>query len=151
MYVSDNKGIAEADQGVVDLRNWNFDKNEIIYLDGEWEFYPHSHLMPGDNGKSTDDLNRSTITVPSDWINSFNENRSGENIGTYRLRVLVDDEQLNGSYKIQLPKRTAVSKMFINGELAIDNHFDKADFKDRNPNSIDRSASFQVSQTKLKY
>jgi len=28
-----------AEEGILDLRSWNKDKDKIIELDGEWEFY----------------------------------------------------------------------------------------------------------------
>src|SRR5690625_3611631 len=148
LYLSDHENKVEANQGEVDLRSWNFDKNEMIYLDGEWEFYPHSLVMPSEIGRNNEELKSSTIAVPSDWSDHFNEITSVENVGTYRLRILVADEQLKGLYKIQLPRRTAISKMFINGELVIDNHFEKGNPKKRNPNLINRSASFHVNGMK---
>ena len=29
----------KAIKGVLDLRDWDFEKNGVINLDGEWEFY----------------------------------------------------------------------------------------------------------------
>jgi len=29
----------QANKGVIDLRNWNFERDGILKLDGEWEFY----------------------------------------------------------------------------------------------------------------
>src|SRR5690625_1744502 len=147
MLLSDNKNKVEADQGVVDLRKWDFDKNDMIFLDGEWEFYPDKLLMPSDIEENSKHGKNATISVPSDWSNYFDKAGSGENDGTYRLRMLVADEQLQGLYKIQLPRKTAVSKLFINDQLAIDNHFVKGEEKDRDPNLIDLSASFRAEQT----
>src|SRR5690625_875213 len=104
--------------------------------------------MTSEIGRNNEELKSSTIAVPSDWSDHFNEITSVENVGTYRLRILVADEQLKGLYKIQLPRRTAISKMFINGELVIDNHFEKGNPKKRNPNLINRSASFHVNGMK---
>lgn len=146
MLLSDNKNRTEADQGVVDLRNWNLDNNDFIHLDGEWEFYPNSILMPSEIKENAEMIKRETIQVPSDWSNYVANTDSEENTGTYRLRVLVGDEQLEGLYKIQLPRRTAVSKMFINNELVIDNHFVSEEIRKQDPNLINRSASFWASE-----
>ena len=146
MLLSDNKNKVEANQGIVDLRNWDLDENDIIYLDGDWEFYPNSLLMPSEIKESSEQLKKETILVPSDWSNYFANTGSVENRGTYRLRILVGDEQLEGLYKIHLPRRTAVSKMFINNQLVIDNHFVSEETERRDLNLINRTASFLAEQ-----
>ncbi|MBN2435164.1 MAG: hypothetical protein JXK07_07865 [Spirochaetes bacterium] len=37
--VKSSINIPKAEKGVLDLRDWNFEKNGAIKLDGNWEFY----------------------------------------------------------------------------------------------------------------
>ena len=43
-----------AVQGILDLRGWDFGKDGVLSLEGEWEFYWQQLLAPGDfrNGGS---------------------------------------------------------------------------------------------------
>src|SRR5699024_9517242 len=107
---------------------------------------PNSILMPSEIKENAEMIKRETIQVPSDWSNYVANTDSEENRGTYRLRVLVGDEQLEGLYKIQLPRRTAVSKMFINNELVIDNHFVNEEIRKEDPKLSNRCASFLESE-----
>ena len=38
----------KALNGVLDLADWDFEKDGSIDLSGEWEFYWQQHLTPGD-------------------------------------------------------------------------------------------------------
>jgi two-component system sensor histidine kinase ChiS len=42
------KNVPTAVKGVLDLRNWDFEKDGMIKLDGEWEFYDNKLYMPYD-------------------------------------------------------------------------------------------------------
>lgn len=79
-----------AQQGLLDLSDWDFSRNGAIELNGEWRFYWNRHL--------SSDLIRLEqlqagqarfLEVPGNW------NESGEysNLGfaTYRLEVLISD------------------------------------------------------------
>ncbi|MBU3952983.1 MAG: adenylate/guanylate cyclase domain-containing protein, partial [Proteobacteria bacterium] len=35
-----------AEKGILDLRNWNFEKDGIVALNGQWEFFWQSLLNP---------------------------------------------------------------------------------------------------------
>src|SRR5690554_4992177 len=59
-------------QGVLDLRDWDFTKNPIVTLDGQWELYPDQLLMHNAGDPSSASRDMEFIQVPSDWNMSHN-------------------------------------------------------------------------------
>ena len=107
----------KAVNGILDLRNWDFQKDGNIQLDGEWEFYPNEFLKPiplweADRKFET----KKFIKVPSKW-ESFQKENGLEKIyfGTYRLRVILPDEQTYLSIKI--PSVSSAYSIYSNGVL----------------------------------
>lgn len=81
----------EISKGVLDLRNSNYD--EIIKLDGEWEFY-YGELL--DNKALIANKNKKYAVFPALWSSLKDE--KGEALSpfgfaTYRLQILVDAEK----------------------------------------------------------
>ncbi|CAM3626197.1 ATP-binding protein [Marinicrinis lubricantis] len=105
----------KAEQGILDLRGWTFPENETIRLNGEWEFYPSRLLSPGeDQGFSIPN----TIQVPGTWEDAFsNEEKDSYYFGTYRLRILLDEE-LKQTYRLRVKDIVAASAVYINGQFA---------------------------------
>ncbi|WP_289135646.1 ATP-binding protein [uncultured Brevibacillus sp.] len=103
-----------AEQGVLDLRDFDFNSNRVLTLNGEWEFYLHELLIPNTSITS----NRLTfIQVPGNWGGTLNpETNSKIGYGTYRLRVWVkpDPQRL---YSIRLSYVVSASTVFVNGHL----------------------------------
>lgn len=97
--------------GTLDLRDWNFNANRAIHLNGEWAFYP-GRLM--DSGVPDDswESNKAWIQVPGKW-NSHLKSEFG--YGTYRLRVLVSDtDQL---YGLRMLSAFSSSRVYVNGDM----------------------------------
>ena len=80
--------IPKAEKGVIDLRQWDFQKNEPIELDGEWEFYWK---------KFKSDITKNDkphyIQVPSFWNNYELDNRKlgSDGYAFYRLQILLPE------------------------------------------------------------
>jgi len=111
---SDKKKMPIAEKGILDLRNWNFETDGILSLDGEWEFYWNKFLLP-EKIDFKDQV--SYLKVPSNW-NSFIEN--GKEIGstgfaTYRLTILFRQEQKD--IVIKIPEIYTAYQAFGNGKL----------------------------------
>lgn len=54
----------EAIDGVLDISNWNFEKNGIVSLKGEWIFEWNEFISPN---QTFDKHKAKTIKVPSAW------------------------------------------------------------------------------------
>ena len=103
-----------AEKGILDLRNWNFETDGILSLDGEWEFYWNKILSP-EKFDFKDQV--SYLKVPSNW-NSFIENQKeigNTGFATYRLTVLFREEQKDIALKI--PEIYTAYQAFGNGKL----------------------------------
>lgn len=120
-----NQGLAASQplavDGVLDLREWDFEKGGLVNLNGQWEFY-WGQLLTDNNFTGG---NPSTITgfikVPSPW-NGYpvkGNPISGEGYATYRLRVLINPNHFPEDFwaiKTPIPLNTAY-RFYINGKL----------------------------------
>jgi two-component system sensor histidine kinase ChiS len=103
--------------GQLDLQNWDFAKEPVINLDGQWEFYPYELLMSHASRTLDSRSEREFIQVPGQWNSFFPKEKSSHyGYGTYRLKVLVNpsDDQL---YSMRLPSIFSSSAVFVNGHL----------------------------------
>ncbi|MCR9144371.1 MAG: GAF domain-containing protein [bacterium] len=76
-----------AERGVLDLREWDFERDGSLDLEGEWEFY--WKRFADDIGPETQPEYR----PPAYW-NAYNQDEdapAGEGFGTYRLRILLPE------------------------------------------------------------
>lgn len=134
----------DAHNGVLDLGAWDFDEHEITVLDGKWEFHPNSLLSPNQVESVDENV---FISVPSNWSPYFpNETTSTDSYATYRLRVLVPDEQVKRLFNIQLPHIPYVSKIFVNNELVLDNDSRNANVNHPINPFISRATPFTADQ-----
>ncbi len=103
----------EAREGVLDARQWNFEKQGIIPLRGEWEFYADKLLTPQDFLAESKELEtaRSIIRVPGGW-KGIVASGEGYGAGTYRLRVKVGEPEL---YSLRGKKIRMSSSIYMNG------------------------------------
>ncbi|WP_276355741.1 ATP-binding protein [Cohnella caldifontis] len=103
----------EARDGVLDTRQWNFEKQGIIPLRGEWEFYENKLLTPQDFHSSGKELEveRRIVRVPGGWDDVVSSG-NGYGAGTYRLRIEVSDLDL---YSLRGKKIRMSSHIYMNG------------------------------------
>lgn len=103
-----------VEQGFVDLRDWTFNDNEAITLNGEWEFYPNEFLPSG----SVQNQNAELISVPENWLNTpfFDRKQHPFGYGTYRLKVLLPDDKQQ-IYGIRMTSVDTAAKVYINSLL----------------------------------
>ncbi len=109
----------QAIQGVLDMRKWDFTTNDIITLNGQWEFYPEHFLEPTSPNTPSIDRHKQYIQVPGNWKESFRtpQEFSPYQYGTYRLRILLPHEDAHLSYGIRLQKVRSASALYVNGTL----------------------------------
>ncbi|MDX1957054.1 MAG: ATP-binding protein [Leptospiraceae bacterium] len=94
----------------LDLTSFSF--NEIIPLDGEWEFYWKEYLYPGKKPETKTYL----VNVPSFWHKSEEtKDLPSLGFGTYRMKIQVPKNSPELSFKILSPGFGY--KLYVNGEL----------------------------------
>ncbi len=77
-----------AKNGIIDLREWNFETNGNIKLNGNWKFkWLDDHKSCLDNSYNPESWN--VISVPGNWNNSVN---SSFGYATYKLKILLPED-----------------------------------------------------------
>lgn len=106
-----------AENGILDLSNWNFSKDGPVQLNGKWELYWEQLLGPADFRYSNGDLDLSGyLSVPNVW-NDFsvdNSRLNGKGYGTYRLKVKIADEQ--GELGLKLLTMSTAYNLTVNNQ-----------------------------------
>lgn len=115
------KTVPRVENGVLDLRQWDFAKDGPVALDGKWEFYWHTLLKPDDfSGEHPPALN-GFIKVPGTW-NGYEvkgEKIPGTGYATYRLKILLGETDQELAFKF-LDMAVAFSA-YVNGKLLLSN------------------------------
>jgi len=105
-----------AQDGVLNAAEWDFAKQGIIPLRGEWEFYEGLLLGPEDFMKDRESLEqrRRFVQVPGGWkgILESGDGR-GHGAGTYRLTIHANDADI---YSLRAKKIRLSSLVYIDGE-----------------------------------
>lgn len=111
-----------AQEGVLDLTDWELDSQPIHLLDGEWLFYQDQFISPNEEGA----VPSGYIMVPGLW-NSFqnqdehnDENMGPYGYGTYKLKVLLPTSP-DQSMAIKVPDMSSSYRLYIDGELVSSN------------------------------
>jgi len=106
----------KAQKGWLDLRQWDFEKNPAIRLDGEWLFYLGAFL----NGRDFDTIRKpSYLQVPlPGWEGQTyagNQKLPKHGFGTYQLKVILPPTRPR--LAIKTPDQGTAFKVFINNQL----------------------------------
>ncbi|MBU3916240.1 7TM-DISM domain-containing protein, partial [bacterium] len=106
----------QAKKGVLDLRHWDFDKDGVIALEGEWEFYWQQLLTSEDFGKAVSPSKTGYIRVPSYWNYQEIDGQEFSAVGyaTYRLIVLTNNERQK--LTLNLGDAHSSIEVFVNGK-----------------------------------
>ena len=113
-----NKVKPIAKNGVIDLRDWDFEKYGPAHLQGEWLFYWQQLILEGEG------VDPIVAPVPSRWtkykLNGKPLAQSG--YGTYKLKVLLPPG-LNSKYSLNYFQNMIGSpkNVFVNGTKIIEN------------------------------
>ncbi|WP_368505008.1 ATP-binding protein [Alkalihalophilus sp. As8PL] len=99
-------------EGVLDLQSTTLPHNQLLSLDGEWEFFPNVLLTPND---SAEQLESFYLDVPSTWDPDTSEDSI--QYGTYRLRILLNDDEEMNTYGIRVVDIQSASALYVNGQL----------------------------------
>ncbi|MBF0225535.1 MAG: response regulator, partial [Desulfobacterales bacterium] len=111
----------EIASGVINLKNWEFEKNGNVELKGKWEFYWEKFLITDElYGKVEPD---GYIKVPSEWNKfKFNngENVQGTGYASYRLKILLPDKIESYGINFDLVASSYTAYLaFPNGKITI--------------------------------
>lgn len=107
--------------GVLDLTDWDFEKNGIVIIDGEWEFYWQQLLQPLDFTSQNTPQKTGLIKIPGPW-NGYtvdDEKLPGYGYATYKLAIKT--KPTNDLLGIKLPEAHSAYRLWVNNELISNN------------------------------
>jgi len=103
-----------AKDGYIDLIDWDFNKNGIVKLDGDWEFYWDRLLTPL-NFKDQVILPDGYEKVPSSWKGTMAQLKlSDQGSATYRLRIRLNSTDIMLGIKTTSIRMS--NRIFIDGK-----------------------------------
>ncbi|CAH1210455.1 Sensor histidine kinase RcsC [Paenibacillus auburnensis] len=108
-------------QGMIDLRNWDFQQDGVVKLNGEWELYRDRLLTPEDfhsreSGRAAPAVS-TMINVPEKWNTYISPTGKSQAKGyaTYRLQAKVTGGQ-DVVYGLRTLNIRSASRIFMNGQ-----------------------------------
>lgn len=118
--------------GVIDLRDWDFERDGPVELDGDWDFYWRRLVPPAAFAQASarsdlesDDTGlpgATRMAVPGKWNGRILDGAvlGGDGFATYRLRILMDPERLrqagNGAiYALRFRRIYTAYRLYANG------------------------------------
>ncbi|RHX88678.1 adenylate/guanylate cyclase domain-containing protein [Leptospira stimsonii] len=109
-----------AEKGILDLRDWDFNSDGIVKLDGEWSFV-WKQLPLSKPNTILPDSKTYFVPVPDNW-NSYKEigdinSASAYGYGTFTLRVLLNETQIPLGLRFQDVGTAAA--IWVNGKKLI--------------------------------
>ena len=105
-----------AVKGVLDLRDWDFQQDGPVNLNGEWEFYWQQHLMPQDFTPKPQNRNAGFIKVPGYWkgYELKGQRLPGYGYATYRLTILLN--QPKKPFALRTVEISNAYIIYVNGQ-----------------------------------
>lgn len=117
IFTGTHKNQLLAKEGTLNLVNWDFEKDGVVSLDGEWEFYWNQLLTYEDFHKENSIKPDGYFKVPSVWTNYTLNGKKVPKDGyaTYRLKVKTNNIDTLKGLKI-LTSSTSY-KLMINNKV----------------------------------
>ena len=106
-------------KGILDLRNTVIDRSTVMNLDGEWEFFWDTLLVPDDFKTGRPPVADCYPAVPSYW-NRYTVNGTelpGQGHGTYRLRIILPESRPS-NIMFDVPVFDVSYKIYLNNVMA---------------------------------
>lgn len=105
-----------AIKGDIDLGHWDFNQQDNISLDGQWEFYWQQLLDPVDFSSNPQPAPVQYINLPGFWNNQKIGDRKLPKYGfaTYRLHLRLQKER--SALALRVLDIHSAYKLWINGE-----------------------------------
>jgi len=106
-----------AVNGVLDLRNWDYDTEGALKLHGDWKFYWNALLTPADVAAGHTNI---TCYADTGFWNGYvvdGEPLPGQGYATYALTILMNPD--GRRMAIRIPAQSTAYRLYMNGrELA---------------------------------
>jgi len=108
------QGIPLAKDGILDLSNWDFEKDGNIRLDGIWDFYWKSFLDSGEIAPEP-----IAVNVPGVWNNLPVKDANRFGYGTYQLLLILPHGR--SALALEVPDMYSSYQLYVNDRLFSEN------------------------------
>lgn len=110
--LSDDKDKPMANDGVLDLRDWSFDRDGTVRLNGGWDFRWERLLTAEDKDEMNAAQPERFAKVPGVWTRY---GWPGKGYATYRLKVLTQGD--TGSLGLNIPAIAPAYRMMVGDQV----------------------------------
>lgn len=135
--------IPSVENGVLDLIEVEDLNTSIVQLDGTWEFYWQIFTQSQEN-IGANNTYQTTMYVPGSWEVSHHseENITNFGYGTYKLKILLPENELDKTYGLYITSVATSYKLWIDDEFIISNGEIGTNRKEMHPVNYARTAYF---------
>ena len=115
---TDTEVAPKAVKGVLDLSNWDFDKDGPVDLSGEYAFYWNHLIYPQDFSSASAPEKSGFIDVPGFWHTFKSEkiHTTAQGYATYHLRIIVNPNKGARSLAIKYLDMGSALNLFLDGK-----------------------------------
>ena len=129
--------------GVTNLSAWDFARDGLVSLDGDWEIYWSQLLAPDDFGSVAPPAPDGAYHMPSSWPSVSVNGRPLSNDGYATLRLIVKVPPAGDSYGLFVPSFNTAYKVWANGQLLAESGRVASAPADGVPGGFGRVAQFE--------
>lgn len=119
-FASSTDDTLQVENGILDLRDWDFSSTRTLYLGGDWSYVPNLLLTPSEFEKHS---GIQTTQVPNDWSRIDNPptptRGRGTGTATYGVKILLPKSVR--SVGLQLGSLYYSSRVYADGQLVSQN------------------------------
>ncbi len=110
-----------AAAGVLDLSAWDFEKDGIAYLEGQWEFYWGRLLTPDAFGAGDVTARTGYFFIPGYWNGHRVDGSTlaGDGYATFRLKIRLIHSEQRLAFRIE--DQSTAYRLWVNGSLVMEN------------------------------
>lgn len=101
-----------------DMRKYDLDKGEFVYLSGEWEFFWGKHIISDGIENPQPDA---FVQVPSSWTTYTINGKKLSNGGYASYRINLSNITTSKGFVVSVPNLSGECRVFINGECVFSN------------------------------
>ncbi|TGK28948.1 adenylate/guanylate cyclase domain-containing protein [Leptospira gomenensis] len=139
-----NKIPPRAEKGILDLRDWDFNSDGLVKLDGEWSFVWKRFLLS--KPEITEEAPSYFVTVPDNW-NSYSaipdmDSKAAYGYGTFSLKILLN-EQRKDALILRFQDVGTAGAVWVDGQKLIRSGVVGTDENSSRPQYLPRYAEFQ--------
>jgi signal transduction histidine kinase len=138
-----------VENGLLDLRDWDFSAKGPVSLTGKWEFYWQQHVEPEDFQFPEPTQPTTMIKLPGFWSHIEIKGRKigGKGFATYRLKILLKDH--NENLALKTGDINTAGRLFINDKLVAESGVAGSSIDSSVPRLVPQVITFPPGSNKL--